>query len=91
MHLAHLICVNLLLLTTTVFGQSGTDLKKLKTKLFTTDNYNNKVRPVTDQSNTVQVRYYFIKFTSVFLGYIKPVFCILSVIKQNEIIKLTKD
>ena len=46
----------LLLLAHTALGQSGTDLKNLKTKLFTTDNYNNKVRPVTDQSNVVQVR-----------------------------------
>ena len=44
-----------LVLATTVLGQSGTDLKNLKTKLFTTDNYNSKVRPVTDQSNPVQV------------------------------------
>ena len=40
----------------TVLGQTGTDLKSLKTKLFVTDSYDSKVRPVTDQSNTVQVR-----------------------------------
>lgn len=42
-------------LADTARGQSGTDLKRLKTKLFTTDSYNNKVRPVADQSTTVQV------------------------------------
>jgi hypothetical protein len=42
-----------------VFGyilcQSGQELSRLKTKLFTTDSYNTKIRPVTEQNNAITV------------------------------------
>lgn len=38
-----------------VFAQSGVDVKTLLTKLFTTNSYNKKVRPLTDQTQAVDI------------------------------------
>lgn len=53
--LNHIRTCIVLLCVTDVFCQSGLELVRLKTQLFTTNNYNTKVRPVTDQSNSVTI------------------------------------
>lgn len=55
-HQATLIAVALfMMLPTVVVTQSGTDVKNLLTQLFTTDGYNKKVRPLTDQSDPITI------------------------------------
>lgn len=38
-----------------ILCQSGSELSRLKTTLFTTNNYNTKIRPVTDQNDVTSV------------------------------------